>query len=64
MRVLGHELNNSLTPIKSIAESLGTLLNRTPRPDDWEEDMTRGLRIIATRSEGLSRFLGAYTRLA
>lgn len=64
VRVLGHELNNSLTPIKSIASSLNTLLKRTPRAEDWEEDMVRGLDIIATRSEGLSRFLGAYARLA
>ena len=64
VRVLGHELNNSLTPIKSIAQSLGTLLVRNPRPDDWEADTTRGLSIIASRSESLSRFLGAYARLA
>jgi two-component system, NtrC family, nitrogen regulation sensor histidine kinase NtrY len=64
VRVLGHELNNSLTPIMSIATSLSALLQRTPRADDWEEDMIRGLNIIATRSEGLSRFLGAYARLA
>lgn len=64
VRVLGHELNNSLTPIKSIAESLVSLLGRKPLADDWEEDMTRGLSIIATRSEGLSRFIGAYARLA
>jgi two-component system, NtrC family, nitrogen regulation sensor histidine kinase NtrY len=64
VRVLGHELNNSLTPIKSIAESLGSVMRRNPRADDWEDDMVRGLNIIATRSEGLSRFLGAYARLA
>lgn len=64
VRVLGHELNNSLTPIKSIAESLASIMRRTPRADDWEEDMLHGLNIIATRSEGLSRFLGAYARLA
>lgn len=64
VRVLGHELNNSLTPIKSIAESLTSLLRRTPRAEDWEADMLHGLAIIATRSEGLSRFLGAYARLA
>jgi nitrogen fixation/metabolism regulation signal transduction histidine kinase len=62
--VLGHELNNSLTPIKSIASSLSMILKRTPRDEDWEEDTLRGLDIIATRSEGLSRFLGAYARLA
>jgi nitrogen fixation/metabolism regulation signal transduction histidine kinase len=64
VRVLGHELNNSLTPIKSIAESLASIMRRAPRAEDWEEDMLHGLNIIATRSEGLSRFLGAYARLA
>jgi PAS domain S-box-containing protein len=64
VRVLGHELNNSLTPIKSISGSLSSLLARRPLPDDWEEDMQRGLAIIASRSEALSRFIGAYARLA
>ncbi len=64
VRVLGHELNNSLTPINSMAGSLASLLNREPRPPDWEEDTKRGLRVIAARSEALSRFMGAYARLA
>jgi nitrogen fixation/metabolism regulation signal transduction histidine kinase len=64
VRVLGHELNNSLAPIKSIAGSLESLLAREPLPDDWRDDARRGLSIIATRSEGLSRFLGAYALLA
>jgi len=64
VRVLGHELNNSLAPIKSIAGSLESLMGREPLPDDWREDARRGLSIIATRSEGLSRFLGAYALLA
>jgi nitrogen fixation/metabolism regulation signal transduction histidine kinase len=64
VRVLGHELNNSLTPIKSIAGSLASLLGRNPLPEDWQEDMRRGLSVISTRSEALSRFIGAYARLA
>jgi len=64
VRVLGHELNNSLTPIKSIAGSLEVLMQRSPLPEDWKEDTKRGLSIIAARSEGLSRFLGSYARLA
>lgn len=64
VRVLGHELNNSLTPIKSIAGSLESLLAREPRPEDWEDDMRRGLAVIAARSKALSRFMGAYARLA
>jgi nitrogen fixation/metabolism regulation signal transduction histidine kinase len=64
VRVLGHELNNSLAPIKSIAGSLGTLVRRETRPSDWEDDLRSGLDIIATRAEGLARFLQAYSRLA
>lgn len=64
VRVLGHELNNSLAPIKSIAGSLEALVKRDPLPSDWREDTSRGLSIITTRSEGLSRFMGAYARLA
>jgi signal transduction histidine kinase len=64
VRVLGHELNNSLTPIKSISGSLASLLARRPLPDDWEQDMQRGLAVITSRSESLSRFIGAYARLA
>lgn len=64
IRVLSHELNNSLTPIQSIAGSLASLIVREPRPDDWEEDLARGLDVIGKRSEALSRFLDAYARLA
>jgi signal transduction histidine kinase len=63
VRVIGHELNNSLAPIKSIAASLGSLLNR-PKTDDWQEDMQQGLSVIGSRAESLSRFMSAYARLA
>lgn len=64
VRVLGHELNNSLTPIKSIAGSLENILARQPRPGDWEADTRKGLAVIAARSEALSRFMNAYATLA
>jgi two-component system nitrogen regulation sensor histidine kinase NtrY len=64
VRVLGHELNNSLTPIKSIAGSLAAIISREELPDDWRDDMRRGLSVITSRSESLSRFIGAYARLA
>ncbi len=64
IRVIGHELNNSLAPIKSIAGSLDALLARTPPPDDWRDDMQRGLAVIASRADALSRFTSAYARLA
>jgi PAS domain S-box-containing protein len=64
IRVLGHELNNSLAPIRSIAESLEALLTRPERPSDWEDDMRRGLAVMGARSDSLSRFMEAYSRLA
>ena len=38
IRVIGHEMGNSLAPIKSIAGSLATLLERNPPPDDWRDE--------------------------
>ena len=72
VRVLGHELNNSLAPIKSIAGSLEQLIRRHTSAsrtgpnhgDGWREDALHGLSIIGSRSESLSRFTGAYARLA
>lgn len=63
VRVLGHELNNSLAPVRSIADSLELLVRRDPRPSDWEDDLRKGLRVIAERSEALSRFMRDYARL-
>jgi nitrogen fixation/metabolism regulation signal transduction histidine kinase len=64
VRVLGHELNNSLAPIKSIAGSLASLLAREPLPADWREDTQRGLTVVSARAESLSRFMESYARLA
>jgi PAS domain S-box-containing protein len=64
VRVLGHEINNSLAPIKSIAGSLRSLAERSARPADWEQDLRAGLQVIEGRSESLVRFMGAYAQLA
>jgi two-component system, NtrC family, nitrogen regulation sensor histidine kinase NtrY len=64
VRVLGHEMNNSLAPIKSLAGSLEALLRKVPRPMDWQDDAQSGLKSIAARADSLSRFMEAYARLA
>ena len=64
LRVLGHELNNSLAPIKSVAGSLGDLLGRTRPPADWRDDMQRGLEVISSRADSLARFVESYSKLA
>jgi len=78
VRVLGHEINNSLAPIRSIAQSLSSL--SASRRDDpavrdggarsngdaetWHEDLEQGLDVISNRAEALARFLSSYARLA
>jgi two-component system, NtrC family, nitrogen regulation sensor histidine kinase NtrY len=64
VRVLSHEINNSLAPIKSITGSLLTLLDRRPHAPDADDDLKRGLNVIGGRSEALVRFMSAYARLA
>jgi nitrogen fixation/metabolism regulation signal transduction histidine kinase len=64
IRVIGHEINNSLAPIKSIAHSLERILSRDPKPTDWDVDMRSGLQVVASRADSLSRFTAAYSQLA
>ncbi|HEY6157427.1 MAG TPA: ATP-binding protein [Gemmatimonadales bacterium] len=64
IRVLSHEINNSLAPIKSIAQSLADLVRRNPVPADWRDDLGKGLTVIGGRAESLSRLMAAYARLA
>jgi two-component system nitrogen regulation sensor histidine kinase NtrY len=64
IRVLGHEVNNSLAPIKSISATLSDLSQRRSPPADWHEDLHSGLTLISERADALSRFLFGYTSLA
>jgi two-component system nitrogen regulation sensor histidine kinase NtrY len=67
IRVLGHELNNSLAPIQSVAQSLETGLQRAENSKDEGSmfvDLRQGLAIIRSRTEALGRFMSAYTQLA
>lgn len=66
LRVLSHEINNSLAPIASMADTLQRLLPASEAALDGEarQDMVEGLRLIEQRSDALQRFLGGYARLA
>ncbi len=64
IRVMGHELNNSLAPIKSLSLSLEEMTGKDQLPADWREDLHRGLQVIGSRADSLNRFMGAYSTLA
>lgn len=72
IRVLGHELNNSLAPIQSVAQGLESGLQDAVKSAEVGDsatasildDMRQGLTIIRSRTEALSRFMAAYAHLA
>jgi nitrogen fixation/metabolism regulation signal transduction histidine kinase len=63
VRVLGHEINNSLGPISSIAETLRTGMLAPQRRPDLDDDLVRGLEVIGRRAAALTRFMQSYARL-
>lgn len=64
IRVIGHEINNSLAPIQSISENLQSQAEQSVRSPEWEQDVTSGLGVIARRSAALMRFMTSYATLA
>jgi two-component system, NtrC family, nitrogen regulation sensor histidine kinase NtrY len=63
VRVLSHEINNSLAPIRSLSGTLRERLRETPTPRSLD-DLRRGLDVIGGRSESLVRFMSSYAQLA
>ena len=63
IRVLGHELNNSLTPIISLTNSLKKRILKGV-VDEVQEESIEALDIISNRASGMNRFVSDYARLA
>ena len=64
IRVLGHELSNSLAPIKSIAGSLLARVDNMQGEDATMRDFRRGLGVVESRADSLHRFVQSYRLLA
>ena len=63
-RVLGHELINSMTPMKTMAATMARIVKQDQMPDDWKEDFEEGCRVIADRVDNMSRFVRNYSQIA
>lgn len=63
IRVISHEINNSLTPITSLCQTLANILAK-PDSANYAEDVRKSLRMIAERADGLREFIAIYARLA
>jgi two-component system nitrogen regulation sensor histidine kinase NtrY len=63
IQILRHEINNSLTPIQSVSQTLKSRIKQDSGPEQWQQDVQEGLEIIAARSEELGRFIASYSKL-
>jgi len=64
IKVISHEVNNSLYPISSMSQTLEKLVNREPIADDWKEDISEGLLVIGERANNLTDFIKRYAKVA
>jgi two-component system, NtrC family, nitrogen regulation sensor histidine kinase NtrY len=63
IRVISHEVNNSLTPITSLCQTLTAILAK-PDSTAYANDVRDGLSVIAQRAKGLKEFISVYARIA
>jgi two-component system, NtrC family, nitrogen regulation sensor histidine kinase NtrY len=70
IRVLTHEIMNSVTPIASLASTanrlLGKIMDRIDECPDWKEsigDVGQAVKTIESRSQGLLKFVESYRSL-
>jgi len=64
IKVISHEVNNSLYPISSMSQTLGKLVRREPLAEDWREDVGEGLSVIGERANNLTDFIKRYAKVA
>ncbi|WDE03842.1 GHKL domain-containing protein [Thalassomonas viridans] len=64
VRVISHEINNSLAPIASISQTLTRLLTRQQLQEAHKENLLEGLSIISQRSQNLKNFVNSYKQIA
>ncbi len=64
VRVISHEINNSLSPISSISQTLMKVIQRKGLELESDKDLYEGLKIISERAHGLSLFIDSYKQLA
>jgi len=64
VRVISHEINNSLSPIASISQSLQRLLIKQSNIEEHTDFLIEGLTVIAQRTKSLGGFVNSYKQIA
>ncbi len=63
LRVLSHEMNNSLTPVIAISQSMQKKL-QAPDGNIDNVSLLNGVNIISDRADSLSQFIASYSQLS
>lgn len=63
IRVLTHEIMNSITPIISLSDTLNEMSQEFPLKENMQSSITQGLGIINRRCKGLMEFVDNYRKL-
>lgn len=64
VRVISHEINNSLSPIASISQTLKRLLSRQQQLESHKDNLIEGLTIISQRANNLTEFVNSYKQIS
>lgn len=64
IRVLSHEINNSLAPISSFANTLQSISRKQTLESDFAENLHSGLSVISERANSLKQFIESYRQLS
>lgn len=64
VRVISHEINNSLSPIASVSQTLKRQVSKSDSDCELFQDLSTGLTLISERTRGLSEFIDSYKQLA
>lgn len=64
MKVISHELMNSITPIRSLTQNLNELIQQESLSKDDMEDIKQSVTTMIHRSDHLQSFIESYRKLA
>ena len=64
IRILSHEINNAMTPLKTTAGSMNRILKKDALPQNWRENFLEGIQIIDQRVDNLTRLVSSYAQVS
>ncbi|HBN13870.1 MAG: hypothetical protein CMQ46_03405 [Gammaproteobacteria bacterium] len=64
VRVLSHEINNSLAPLRSFSRALSSQIDKREADAELKQELLDGLNVIGNRADSLISFVQSYHKVA